>query len=467
MPLHISEIHPARPGSAPPRGRGRKLLVFEREVRALEPGRALTVGRSSACDVQIEGPAVASRHATFENDGGKVLVRGLVGSSGVTVRGERRAAHVFEGDASVHLDREAVLVADELTRGVVRWHGIVAADPRAIGDLTRLARVAAAKAPVWIAGESGTGKEGAARAIHRESARCDGPFVAINCAALPEALAEAELFGAARGAYTGALKARAGAFAQAHRGTLLLDEVGELSPNVQAKLLRAIESGEVVPVGGDRPIRVDVRVVAATWRDLEREADRGRFRHDLLHRLWVLKLELLPLRERLCDIHAIVAHLLLEAGRTELMPGPELLRLLEQHSWPGNVRELKNAVERAIAFHDPLELIPCDVPGARLPRRSSARRDSEQATSIIQGALRTHRNHRGRAARALGVSRSTFYRWVRDSGVTPAEPARRRTAGGSRRVRTERDETARDTHPARVDTGILPFMMQQASVRET
>ncbi|MFO0748068.1 MAG: sigma 54-dependent Fis family transcriptional regulator [Myxococcota bacterium] len=434
----------------------------------LARGQTIVVGRGATCDVRHEADGVAPRPAAFARGGDEVVVRDLGAPGGLWLRGERRGQHAFAGDGALMLGREPALLAELVGPGTIRWHGLVGADPRTLESLARLARVAGSRAPVWIAGESGTGKEGAARAIHRESARATGPYVAINCAALPEGLAESELFGSVRGAFTGALKARTGAFVQAHRGTLLLDEVGELSPAVQAKLLRAIESGEIVPVGSDRPIKVDVRIVAATWRDLQHEAELGRFRHDLLHRLWVLKVDLPPLRERARDLAPLVGHLLMEAGRPELMPSEDVLALMRQHPWPGNVRELKNGVERAVAFHDPLELVPREVRGPRLPRRSIAAPPFDGAAGLIRSALRSSGNHRGKAARALGVSRSTFYRWVREALVpSPAEPALGRLESGRAGHRRARRRGCSASDPGRVDTPIAPFMMAQASVTET
>ncbi|MCC6621046.1 MAG: sigma 54-interacting transcriptional regulator [Deltaproteobacteria bacterium] len=416
----------------------RCLVVQGRRVPLL-PGRELVIGNGARADVRLDAPGMSARHATFYLDERGVTVRDGGSATGTWRRGARVGGQVIARDGGVIVGREPILIGAAFHEGALRWHGMVARHPRALADLGAIVRVASARAPVWIAGESGTGKEAVARAIHAESARHAGPYVAINCAAIQENLAEAELFGSTRGAFTGAVKPRAGAFVQANHGTLLLDEIGELPLAIQAKLLRVIETGEVTPVGSDHAIKVDVRLVVSTWRDLEREAAVGRFRHDLLHRIWVLKLPLAPLRERKGDIGPLVAHFLQQGGAPELTPSAPVIELLARYAWPGNVRELRNHVERAIAFHDPIAMVPSEVLGARLPRRSRrAPEHLDDLGQIIRSTLRAHANHRGRAARALGVSRSTLYRWFHETSF-----------------------------PGRVDTPNAPFMMAQASTRET
>ena len=212
--------------------------------------------------------------------------------------------------------------------------------------------VAPTKATVLLEGESGTGKELFARAIHDQSPRHDGPFISINCAAMPEGLVESALFGHEKGAFTGATMRAAGAFERAHGGTLLLDEISEMRLDLQAKLLRVIQEHEFERVGGHQPIRVDVRLVATTNRDLKQEADAGRFRTDLFYRLNVVPIRTPPLRERKEDIPVLVQHFARRAaediGVTVQGVAPEAIDLLMRHSWPGNVRELANAVERGV-----------------------------------------------------------------------------------------------------------------------
>ena len=217
----------------------------------------------------------------------------------------------------------------------------------------RVRKVGNSHATVLIEGESGTGKELVARAIHELSPRADGPFVAINCAALSPSLLESELFGHEKGAFTGAHKTRCGRFELADGGTLLLDEIGEMDPSLQAKLLRALEEMEVVRVGGDAPVRVDVRVIAATNRSLRRRVEEGAFREDLFYRLHVIRIEVPPLRERRGDIPLLVDSMVDELAVLHGMPRPpiaeEAMRRLAAARWPGNVRELRNLVERDAA----------------------------------------------------------------------------------------------------------------------
>jgi DNA-binding NtrC family response regulator len=217
-----------------------------------------------------------------------------------------------------------------------------------------LRRVAGSRATVLIHGESGTGKELAAHAVHKLGSRADGPFVAVNCAAIPESLIESELFGHERGAFTDAVDRRTGRFEAASGGTLFLDEIGELSPSVQAKLLRVLQERSLERVGGGETIEVDVRVIAATNRDLESDVAAGRFRGDLFYRINVVPVVLPPLRERREDIRMLAIHFLervrAEAGRESLRLSDEALATLERYPWPGNVRELENAIEHAVAL---------------------------------------------------------------------------------------------------------------------
>jgi transcriptional regulator with GAF, ATPase, and Fis domain len=249
------------------------------------------------------------------------------------------------------------------------FEGIVGRSPALLRALECVRQVAPTDATVLITGESGTGKELVARAVHRGSRRRDGPLVKVNCAAIPAALVESELFGHERGAYTGAVSRREGRFALADRGTLFLDEIGELPLELQAKLLRVLQEGEFEPVGSSRTRRVDVRVVAATNRDLAAAVRTGRFREDLFYRLEVFPVHLPPLRERRQDIaplvHAFIARGARRMQRSFLPPAPACLARLESHAWPGNVRELQNVVERAlIASRDGRLDLGAALPGA-------------------------------------------------------------------------------------------------------
>lgn len=285
-------------------------------------------------------------------------------------------------------------------------------------------RVKDAAAPVLILGETGTGKGLVARALHTESARAGRPFVAVNCASLPETLLESELFGHAKGAFTGATAARAGLFAEADGGTLLLDEVGEMAPALQAKLLHVLESGTVRAVGTSKERAVEVRIVAATHRDLRELVRRGEFREDLFYRLDVITLELPALRHRREDIPLLTQHFLAAArarnpGSKVESVSPEATAALMDHAWPGNVRELAHAIERAVLLGrstaiersdlPPLSSTPGQLPpvfdGAILPVREVQRRYAAWALEQLGG-------NKTRAAERLGVDVKTLSKWL-------------------------------------------------------
>jgi DNA-binding NtrC family response regulator len=297
-------------------------------------------------------------------------------------------------------------------------------------------RVLESDVAVCLQGESGTGKELVARAIHQGGPRRRGPFVALNCAAIPASLQESELFGHERGAFTGATQTRLGCFERARGGTLLLDEVGEMSPAVQAVLLRTLQERTVRRVGGSQEIPTDVRIVCATHRDLRSEVDAGRFREDLYFRLVVYPIKLPALRDRVEDIPQLVSHFLEKLGARSphgvRHVAPDALEALMRHGWPGNVRELENVVHRSVlaAHSDQIELgdLPPDLrsgsaDGApRLVATNRPDNDTESADTVvplreleereIKKALRVTRGSVGRAAKLLGIGRATLYRRI-------------------------------------------------------
>jgi two-component system response regulator FlrC len=303
---------------------------------------------------------------------------------------------------------------------------IVTRDPATLAVLAVADRAAATSATALITGESGTGKELLARRIHNRSSRADGPFVAVNCASIPESLAESELFGHEKGAFTGADSRRPGRFEQATGGTLLLDEVGELSQALQAKLLRVLEERVVERVGGRQPVPVDLRLVAATNRRLEDDVAAGRFRADLYYRLDVVRLDLPPLRDRVGDLELLVPALVDQlAARLGVDPKPvseQSLRRLASHHWPGNVRELRNVLERSLIIAAGPEIRPEDLPafgGGTLaspsPEPSLSLRERERGA--ILAALEQTEGHRERAARLLGISVRTLYNRLREYDI--------------------------------------------------
>lgn len=303
------------------------------------------VGRARDCDIVVESPGVAARQCRLQDAGGTLTVTDLGAETPTLLRESPlgpRAQILHSGDV-LRLGRVPVVVVRYGQRRHQPWlqlGDLGSASARMWQTMAELALAAASPWPLLLLGESGCGKELAARVVHERSARGQGPWVPVNCAALHGDTLLAELFGAAKGAYTGAVEARKGAFERADGGTLFLDEVGELSPAAQACLLRALEVGEIQVLGG--PVRkVDVRLVCATHRDLRREVAAGRFRLDLLHRLSVTETHLLPLRERPCDVVPLLEEHL---GGLPLPRGSR--DYLAQHAWPGNVRELRNVARR-------------------------------------------------------------------------------------------------------------------------
>jgi DNA-binding NtrC family response regulator len=318
--------------------------------------------------------------------------------------------------------------------------------------LARAEQVARAEASVLIMGESGTGKEVLARHIHAASRRARGPFVALNCAALPEALLESELFGHEKGAFSGAVASRKGKFEQAEGGTLLLDEIGEMDPRLQAKILRAIQEREIDRLGGSAPVKVDVRILAATHRDLATEVARGRFREDLYFRLAVVRLRIPALRERRGDILPLARHFAERYARANGFPERGLLpaaeALLLAHPWPGNVRELENTLHRAVLLaeghaigREAIDLLesapalhveavaPSAPPAAPNVTALVGRRVDDVERDLILETLSHCLGNRTRAAEMLGISIRTLRNKLheyRAAGVTvppvPGQP---------------------------------------------
>ncbi|RMF87340.1 MAG: sigma-54-dependent Fis family transcriptional regulator [Nitrospirae bacterium] len=312
-------------------------------------------------------------------------------------------------------------------------HGIVGTSEAIQAVIARIHKAAAADCTVLVTGESGTGKELVARAIHRASRRQGGPFVALNCGAVPENLLESQLFGYLRGAFTGADRDHQGLLAAAEGGTLFLDEIGDLAPALQVKLLRVLQEREYTPLGGHTPVRTDVRVIAATHRNLRELVAAGRFREDLYYRLDILPIHLPPLRERASDIPLLVDHFLQEArrevGNPNLRLAPGALARMVGHPWPGNVRELANAITRAAVLADgdeidPVpagrpsltELLPEDaLPEERPPTLAEVLAEAEKA--YLVEVLERCEGNQVRAAKILGISRRTLYNKIQHHGI--------------------------------------------------
>jgi len=297
--------------------------------------------------------------------------------------------------------------------------------------MAQIERVAASETRVCILGETGTGKELVARTLHERSPRAGGPFITLNCAAVPAELIESELFGHEKGSFTGAAGRHIGKFEQAERGTIFLDEIGDMPLPMQAKLLRVLEEGEVERIGADKPTKVDVRVVVATHRNLESLVRDGKFRQDLFHRIYVFPLLLPSLRERKEDIPVLIQHFAAQVCAQNnwklLTFSPEAIQKLQAHSWPGNVRELRNVVERLILLATDGEVtgdtvetaLPNGVMSPVSPTGSGtlAERTQDFEREVILAELKRSHFHVTNAAKALGLERSHFYKKAEQLGV--------------------------------------------------
>jgi DNA-binding NtrC family response regulator len=306
--------------------------------------------------------------------------------------------------------------------------------------MAQIERVAASEARICIYGETGTGKELVARTLHEKSNRAAGPFVTLNCAAVPAELIESELFGHEKGSFTGAAQRHTGKFEQAHRGTLFLDEIGDMPSAMQAKLLRVLEEGEVERIGAAKPTTVDVRVLVATHRNLEQLVESGGFRRDLYHRVVVFPVELPPLRQRVEDLPALVEHFALQvSAQNGWKPVPfadEAIDALKQYSWPGNIRELRNVVERLLLLAG--AVVDADAVQLALPAAHSTRKEAKVYASDATGPLAErvssferaevlkeldlHNRHITQTAKALGLERSHLYKKCQQLGIDLKNP---------------------------------------------
>lgn len=322
-------------------------------------------------------------------------------------------------------EKQGLLYENALLQEKARREGLLVGgrSPAMRKVLELIDKVAPTDATVLVLGESGTGKELVARRIHHLSPRRDRPLVAVHCATFPENLLESELFGYERGAFTGATRRKVGHFEYADGGTIFLDEVGELPTSVQAKLLRFLQEKQFTRIGGVEPVRVDVRVIAATNRDLEREVMEGRFREDLFYRLNVFPIELPPLRERREDIPLLVEHFLRQRNRPPDVVSPEAMEALLTYDWPGNVRELENVIERALILAGEERITPDLLPfgrpkaGAKVELPDEGVNLEEVERELIIQALEKTGWNKAKAAKLLGISRRRLYSRMEALGI--------------------------------------------------
>jgi transcriptional regulator with GAF, ATPase, and Fis domain len=317
-------------------------------------------------------------------------------------------------------------------KSVFDFSGVLGSSPRIREIFQLLEMVAPSEATVLIMGETGTGKELVAQAIHRNSPRAAGPFVVVNCATLPETLLESELFGHERGSFTGATVRKEGRFLVAHHGTVFLDEIGELTLPIQAKILRVLQAREFEPVGSNRTQKVDVRIITATNRDLEKMVREGQFRNDLYYRLNVFQLVLPPLRERLEDLFVLADFFLKRYGkknrRGEMTLAPEALQAFRRYSWPGNIRELENVIERGVIVCQGNVLTREDLPAALQPQgewQAAGGEDEpglpELERQLISRTLDRVAGQRRQAAEILGISLDELNLKIRSYGLEERE----------------------------------------------
>ncbi|MFL5349314.1 MAG: sigma 54-interacting transcriptional regulator [Hyalangium sp.] len=399
-----------------------------------------TVGKDPSNALVLSDRFISNEHLRVRRSGAGFHVRDLNSTNG-TFAGSLRLYEAEIPLNTVLRVGETELLFEPVPQGQPEpsFHGIVGTDPAVRQLVECIQRVAPSDAAVAILGESGTGKELVARALHACSSRAQGPFLPINCAALSPGLMESELFGHEKGAFTGADSKRKGAFEAAHGGTLFLDEVGELPLELQAKLLRVLESGELKPVGSPRPFQVDVRVVAATHRELRAWVKQGKFREDLYYRLDVMRVVLPPLRRRRGDVRLLAEHFVrVYAPRGQRVTvTAAALGLLQQHGWPGNIRELRNVVCRALLVRQGPTIEARDItfdeepvsapeepaaPELELPAGVTLEEMMQRVErQLIEGTLRRCRYNKERAARELGLARSALFKKLKRWGLTQGE----------------------------------------------
>jgi DNA-binding NtrC family response regulator len=402
------------------------------------PPIGVVVGADPSVDVPLEDPAVSRRHCTIRPVAQGFEVVDLGSRNGTHLDGAAITRATVSPGATLRIGATFVqlmpeeVAADVPESAATSFGALLGSSPVMRRVFGVLERASASDAPILFLGESGTGKELAARAVHEHSKRRDGPFVVFDCGASSETLIESDLFGHRKGAFTGAVADRPGAFAQAAGGTLFLDELGDLPLALQPKLLRLLEAGEVTPLGAPKSERHDVRIVAATNRDLWAEVGRGMFRGDLYYRVAVVEAHLPPLRRRASDIPDLVRRFLTALGANTEEPDDAVLQRLSAYAWPGNVRELRNVIARAVA------LAPQGTPLSRMPLllRGSAAGEFEARVQAVrpfhelkdelvakfereylEDLLRRANGNMAEAARRAGLERKFLYKLLERAGI--------------------------------------------------
>ena len=415
------------------------MIAGDREVSQVAiGGRPLIVGAHRSCDLILEDPQVSRQHAELVVTGEGIKVRDLGSTNGTFWQESRVAEVIVPAGAAIRIGTTLIKFATDevplLPPSERHRFGGLVGQSVAMRELFAVLELASpTDATILIEGESGTGKELAARAIHDHSPRARVPLVVLDCSAVSEQLVESHLFGHVRGAFTGAASDRRGAFVEANGGTLFVDEIGELSLPAQAKLLRALEAQTVQPVGADRPVKVDTRVIAATHRDLANMVERKQFRFDLFYRLAVVHASIPPLRERSEDIPVLVDYFHEGRGRAAGPIGGANLDLLMRHSWPGNVRELRNALERAWALSQPeagfadlrlalatgaMSHSPAEIVDTSLPFKEAKESWIEKfERRYLTAVFAAHDRNITHAADHAGINRRHFRTLLRKHGI--------------------------------------------------
>ena len=405
----------------------RRIVFFNRSAEQITGyKRAEVLGRD--CHEVFGGPFCGNR-CSFCGEAPEAFVNVTYPLNIVTRDGETRRIEMsvtgmtdeqgcFVGVLSAFRDLTEIIGLQARLGEITGFAGIVGRDRKMLHLFEQIRELAGNDFPVHLAGETGTGKELVAAAIHSESRRGGKPFVPVNCGALPEGLLESELFGHVKGAFSGAMRDKKGRFELAHGGTIFLDEISEMPRYMQVRLLRVIQESTFERVGGEKTIRVDVRLISASNQDLKREVERKNFREDLYYRLNVVPVQIPPLRERTSDIPLLAKHFLEEAakrGQKTTGLAKEALAVMMRYSWPGNVRELQNAMHFALVTSRGKTISPADLPREIRQEQRQRGPNPKISPNAVQTALERTGGNKSRAAKLLGVGRATLYRYLESS----------------------------------------------------